>query len=56
MTKFEVVILEDNEDTNIFTDPTLVTIDNNRIEVEYEGRRENFPLDCTKEIKIRIDR
>lgn len=55
MANFKVVILEDNEDMNVFTEPKSLEINSEKIVVEYDGQRESYRLDNTKEVKITIN-
>jgi len=56
MTNFKVVILEGNEDTNIYTEPTRVCIDRDTIEVEYNRRIKVYQTEEVKEIQVVVDR
>lgn len=56
MTNFKVVILEGNEDTNIYTEPTRVSIDRDIVEVEYNRRVIVYPTEEVKEIQVMVDR
>lgn len=56
MTNFKVVILEGNEDTNVYTEPTRVCIDRDTVVVEYNRRVTVYPTEEVKEIKVIVDR
>lgn len=56
MTNFKVIILEGNEDTNIYTGPTRVCIDQDTVAVEYNRRVKVYPTEEVKEIKVVVDR
>lgn len=56
MINFKVTILEGNEDTNIYTEPTRVCIDRDTVVVEYNRRVTVYPTEEVKEIKVVVDR
>ena len=56
MTNFKVIILEGNEDTNIYTKPTRVCIDQDTVAVEYNRRVTVYPTEEVKEIKVVVNR
>ena len=56
MTNFKVIILEGNEDTNIYTEPTRVCVDQDTVAVEYNRRVKVYPTEEVKETKIVVDR
>ena len=56
MTNFKVVILENSEDTDIYTEPTRLSINRDSVEVEYKKRIKIYSTEAIKEIQVTVNR
>ena len=52
MTKFRIKIVEDNGNTHIYTDASRVHINDDVIEVDYEGTCAVCPMDQVDDVRI----